>query len=147
VGQPPNPTYPDGGNSDSAIFIALVPLLCLATPVTVHQSTAGGNGLKVREVYFRSGERIPASGIYVVHHDQHRLPQEVTLLRGESFPPCSRCSGEVRFKRLRAIKALDEMRERIILHALPPLPAEPAVSSVPASDGAFSHDKEKKDVA
>jgi hypothetical protein len=46
------------------------------------------------------GQIIPASGIYGVHHVQHRLPLEVTLLAGHSFPPCEKCDGQVSFQPL-----------------------------------------------
>jgi|SRR5205085_5665085 len=43
----------------------------------------------------RTGCTIPQSGIYRVSHPQHRLPQEVTLLKDHFFPRCSRCSEPV----------------------------------------------------
>jgi hypothetical protein len=69
--------------------------------------------------FFLSGQHVPASGIYEVHHREHRLPHEVTLLRNQPFPPCERCGSVVRFKIVRAVDALDERREKIILNALP----------------------------
>lgn len=52
----------------------------------------------------RTGEEISESGIYRVHHGQHRLPHEVTLLSGKRFPRCSKCGEEVRFELLRAAR-------------------------------------------
>ena len=52
--------------------------------------------------YARSGETILVSGIYRVHHKQHRVPHEVTLIRNEIFPPCEKCHEAVRFRLLRA---------------------------------------------
>jgi hypothetical protein len=53
---------------------------------------------------YKTGEEIPASGVYRVAHSAHRLPHEVMLLRGERFPKCQLCSGSVTFRLLRAAK-------------------------------------------
>ena len=53
---------------------------------------------------FINGDIVPQHGVYHVQHPQHRLPQEVTLLRGSVFPPCSRCEREVRFTLARSVK-------------------------------------------
>jgi len=68
---------------------------------------------------YKSGARVPVGGIYEVFHTEHRVPHEVTLLQGQTFPPCARCGNQVRFKVMRKVKALKERRERIILHVLP----------------------------
>jgi hypothetical protein len=52
---------------------------------------------------YKTGKRIPQSGIYEVTHGEHRLPHEVTLISGEIFPPCSKCANAVRFKLLRPV--------------------------------------------
>ena len=52
---------------------------------------------------FKTGTNIPASGIYSVHHLAHRLPHEVTLLRGETFPKCQKCADAVTFKLVRVL--------------------------------------------
>jgi hypothetical protein len=64
----------------------------------------------------KTGEVVPHSGIYRVSHSEHRLPHEVTLLRGDSFPPCSKCDVGVKFKMLRGV-ALDSFK--IVLNSLP----------------------------
>jgi hypothetical protein len=46
----------------------------------------------------KTGEIIPASGIYRVHHGAHRLPHEVTLIEGYKFPRCQKCATEVEFE-------------------------------------------------
>lgn len=46
----------------------------------------------------KTGEIIPASGIYRVYHGEHRLPHEVTLIEGYKFPRCQRCASEVEFE-------------------------------------------------
>lgn len=48
-------------------------------------------------VRYGTGQAIPKSGIYTVFHEQHRLPHEVTLLEGETFPRCAKCGNLVEF--------------------------------------------------
>jgi hypothetical protein len=71
---------------------------------------------------FKSGQRIPASGVYCVSHTKHRLPHEVTLVKDEIFPRCMQCGNVVRFRMLRAIKELNGLREKIVLNAIPEIP-------------------------
>lgn len=48
---------------------------------------------------FRPGQSVPVSGIYrVTHGDAHRAAHELTLKKGEVFPPCRRCGQQVRFR-------------------------------------------------
>jgi len=48
---------------------------------------------------YRSGVKVPFSGIYRVFHGQgHAEPHCVTLLSEDYFPQCSRCSSFVRFE-------------------------------------------------
>src|SRR3569623_1634821 len=47
---------------------------------------------------FKTGQNVPESGIYRVVHAEHRLPHEVTLLRGEAFPRCAKCADQVEFE-------------------------------------------------
>ena len=70
---------------------------------------------------YKTGETVPHSGIYRVSHDEHRLPHEVTLLRANTFPPCSKCGNNVSYKLLRAV-TVD--RFSVVLNAIPPLPDE-----------------------
>ena len=70
---------------------------------------------------FRTGEKVPESGIFRVVHAEHRLPHEVTLIRGTEFPRCSKCKEQVTFEPVAMAPALDRMRERIILYELPDL--------------------------
>lgn len=55
-----------------------------------------------KERIYRTGELIPASGIYRVVHLEHRLPHEVTLLKDEQFPRCAKCASAVTFELLQA---------------------------------------------
>ncbi len=51
---------------------------------------------------FKTGEKISESGVYKVIHQQHRLPHEVTLLKGETFPRCAKCGDRVEFELVHA---------------------------------------------
>jgi hypothetical protein len=68
---------------------------------------------------FKTGEVVPQSGIYRVTHGDHRLPHEVTLLRSQEFPPCSKCGVQVKFKLLRGVTVESF---KIVLNALPEIP-------------------------
>lgn len=70
---------------------------------------------------FKTGQTVPQSGIYRVTHADHRLPHEVTLLRAQEFPPCSKCGIEVRFKLIRAV-TVDSFK--IVLNSLPEIVSE-----------------------
>ena len=47
---------------------------------------------------FRPGSSAPTSGVYLVRHYQHRLPHEVTILKGEVFPRSNKCGDKVLFE-------------------------------------------------
>ena len=51
---------------------------------------------------FETGSVIPESGTYRVIHAAHRLPAEVTLVKGEKFPRCAKCADAVRFALIQA---------------------------------------------
>jgi hypothetical protein len=38
------------------------------------------------------------TGVYQVRHYAHRLPHDVLVAEGDTFPPCSRCGRQVRFQ-------------------------------------------------
>jgi hypothetical protein len=76
---------------------------------------------------FKTGETILHSGIYRVVHDKHRVPHEVTLLRGQVFPKCSKCQDAVVFEVLRGVTFSDdnmELSPMIRLYELPVLDEE-----------------------
>jgi hypothetical protein len=50
------------------------------------------------EQWYKPGEEAPVSGVYVVVHAGHRSDHQATLLQGESFPSCSVCGDQVRFR-------------------------------------------------
>ncbi|HEV2964748.1 MAG TPA: hypothetical protein VG649_23170 [Candidatus Angelobacter sp.] len=58
----------------------------------VHSSSA------IPENRFQTGRVAPETGIYRVVHNNHRLPHEVVILRGQIFPRCSKCFGSVLFE-------------------------------------------------
>jgi len=47
---------------------------------------------------YSTGDLVPATGIYRVTHNLHRLPHEAVLLANERFPKCARCNDEVLFE-------------------------------------------------
>ncbi len=76
----------------------------------------------VKRRIFKTGESIPDSGIYRVVRQRHRVPHEVTLLRNEQFPRCSKCQHAVTFELLRALAFTEETRHlspQIRLYELP----------------------------
>lgn len=78
---------------------------------------------------FKTGTVIPASGIYSVHHAAHRLPHEVTLLKGEIFPKCQKCADAVTFEQVRMITyqtAVKDSSLRITLYELPVIDGDDA---------------------
>jgi hypothetical protein len=74
----------------------------------------------LRVIRHRTGLEIQQTGIYRVHHHDHRLPHEVTLLRGEFFPRCSQCGTAVEFELLKAAPEIDGAGGfRVVLYELP----------------------------
>jgi hypothetical protein len=59
---------------------------------------------------FQPAEQVPESGVYQVLHYRHRLYHEVTMVRGSSFPYCSECGNNVRFRLVRSAPLLNEDR-------------------------------------
>jgi hypothetical protein len=68
---------------------------------------------------FKTGQNVPESGIYRVVHGGHRLPHEVTLLKGEAFPRCSKCADQVEFEPVSLAPSLPEKHGHIVLYELP----------------------------
>ena len=74
---------------------------------------------------FSTGQTVPKTGIYRVTHAGHRLPHEVTLLAGQTFPRCSKCKDAVRFKGLRHARRIEaDPSFRVIVYELPVLEKE-----------------------
>lgn len=77
------------------------------------------------EKVYRTGEPIPESGVYEVSHSAHRLPHEVTLVVGKSFPRCEKCGELVEFRLVRAAPHItSDGHFRVILFALPEIEDE-----------------------
>ena len=55
---------------------------------------------------FQPGWRVPASGVYRVHHFQHRQSHLVSIHRGETFPECVTCKHLVRFEEVLTLVGL-----------------------------------------
>lgn len=69
---------------------------------------------------FITGDPVPVTGLYLVHHAAHRLPHEALLLKDEKFPRCARCADQVAFELLKAVPGFDQHRNRIArLYELP----------------------------
>ena len=68
---------------------------------------------------YRTGDRIPSSGIYNVIHRLHRAPHEVTLLVGDVFPRCAKCGDAVEFELLKSAPDLIGRDFAIHLYEIP----------------------------
>jgi len=71
----------------------------------------------LQQLTFVSCDPILADGVYRVTHQQHRLPAEVTLLKGREFPTCSRCEKDVFFDFLRPVNPPPDFQ--VVLWTLP----------------------------
>jgi hypothetical protein len=69
---------------------------------------------------YRTGQRIPHSGIYRVRHGEHRLPETVTLVQHEIFPRCLKCGNRVGFELVEPVEA-DGTKFGTRVYALPDL--------------------------
>lgn len=68
---------------------------------------------------YKTGRRIPQSGIYRVLHSEHRLPHDVTLLGGQYFPRCAQCGNDVQFELLRAAPEINDSDFHVVVYELP----------------------------
>jgi hypothetical protein len=68
---------------------------------------------------FRCGQLIQESGIYRVVHGNHRLPHEVTLLRDQLFPKCTKCDDAVYYQLVRSAPDITLAPFKVALYALP----------------------------
>jgi hypothetical protein len=65
---------------------------------------------------------VPESGVYRVTHAGHKLPREVTLLVGQTFPRCSKCKGAVQFRAVRRAQMVDAGGSfKVVIYELPVL--------------------------
>jgi hypothetical protein len=70
---------------------------------------------------YKSGQPIPASGIYTVFHREHRRAHDVTLLTGETFPRCAKCGDRVDFVLSKAAPHLSANPFLVHLYEIPDL--------------------------
>lgn len=78
-------------------------------------------------VRYATGDKVPVTGLYVVHHAAHRLPHEALLLKDEQFPRCGKCADQVGFELLKAAPGFDQHRDRIArLYELPAMDEDEA---------------------
>jgi hypothetical protein len=67
----------------------------------------------------KTGQIVPESGVYRVHHAEHRLAHEVTLLAGQQFPRCAKCADAVEFEPIELAPLLTGRSGQIVLYELP----------------------------
>jgi len=80
------------------------------------------NVVPIESAIWKTGGFVPISGIYTVRHSEHRLPREVTLLKGEEFPRCAGCQSAVIFRLKRALDTRRAvLRFQVHLYQLPVL--------------------------
>jgi len=87
---------------------------------------------KAKDTSLRTGVAVPASGIYRVSHPQHNLPVEVTLLKDQKFPRCSRCNEPVFYELLRSAPAVTSSHPstfQVELYELPELLPDDEIAS------------------
>ena len=85
----------------------------------IKSSAREGSALAAQEPairLFHTDESVPESGVYRVTHAAHRLPHEVTLLKGQEFPRCGHCAEHVTFE---AIRLAPQLRSGIVIYQLP----------------------------
>jgi hypothetical protein len=79
---------------------------------------------------FHTEEVVRQSGIYRVRHKKHRLPHEVTLLRGQHFPRCAQCADAVMFELVRGVTdEAEATSSQIRLYELPVLEDDEAAKA------------------
>ena len=56
---------------------------------------------------YQPGDVVPESGVYEATHSKHRAAHYVSVVSGDTFPGCSVCGGEVRFRFLRSAPPIE----------------------------------------
>ncbi len=59
---------------------------------------------------FQPGDAVSTAGVYQLLHYRHRLPHEAIILQGQSFPACSECGNNLRFRLVRAALPIEDDR-------------------------------------
>ena len=78
--------------------------------------------MNVSTIRYRTGLKIPESGVYRVFHREHHLPEEVTLVEDEVFPGCTQCGKAIHFEFIRSVE-IDLEGFHVTLHQIPPVTA------------------------
>jgi hypothetical protein len=63
---------------------------------------------RMAERRYRSGEAVPSSGVYRIHHAEHREDHDSILLEGQTFPACVVCGEQVSFQLLQASNLIEK---------------------------------------
>ncbi len=75
-----------------------------ATGRTTVENAVMMKGSAVRDARsFKPGQLVPISGLYTVVHQNHRAEHQVLAIRGDEFPACRICKGEVRFHPMQVV--------------------------------------------
>jgi hypothetical protein len=69
------------------------------------------NSARMAESRYRSGESVPCSGVYRIHHAEHREDHDGILLEGQVFPPCVVCGEQVWFELLQASNPIEKQAD------------------------------------
>jgi hypothetical protein len=76
---------------------------------------------------FSTGDKVPVTGLYLVHHAAHRLPHEALLLKDEAFPRCAKCADKVEFELLKGVPGIEQHRDRVVrIYELPAMDEDEA---------------------
>lgn len=70
--------------------------------------------MATRRRTFANGQSVSQSGHYQVFHRPHALRKNVTLLKGNYFPACARCTVPVHFELAQGLM-VESARERFRL--------------------------------
>ena len=63
---------------------------------------------KVQPVSFRSGEKVPVSGIWRPEHERCNKTPELWIRKDELFPPCPDCGSPAVFTLLEEVQHISE---------------------------------------
>lgn len=90
---------------------------CANAPPGASELVNRNDATAPRRQFYSSGDVAAETGIYRVFHAEHRLSHEVTVLKGNLFPVCTKCSNQVVFELLRPVSC--DVEFRVVLNALP----------------------------
>jgi hypothetical protein len=70
--------------------------------------------MATRRRIFATGQSVSQSGHYQVSHRPHLLRSEISLLKGNYFPACAKCTVPVQFELTQGLR-VESSRERFRL--------------------------------